>query len=110
MVDAARFKRLATQRIDSPAANALEISSLSDMVNAARSTPRWWPDATCLTQDDVNGRVWSVKQLADLVQSIASFPVIPPQGFLSFGVVNSRSLLHANTLGASGGHCVALTS
>lgn len=36
MVDAARFKRLATQRIDSPAANALEISSRSDMVNAQR--------------------------------------------------------------------------
>lgn len=36
MVDAARLKRLATQRIDSPAANALEISSRSGMVNARR--------------------------------------------------------------------------
>lgn len=36
MVDADRFKRLATQRIDSPDANALESSSLSGMVNAKR--------------------------------------------------------------------------
>lgn len=36
MVDAAHLKRLATQRIDSPAANVLEISSRSDMLNAQR--------------------------------------------------------------------------
>lgn len=36
MVDAARFKRLVTQRMDSPTANALEISSRSEMVNAQR--------------------------------------------------------------------------
>lgn len=36
MVDAARLKRLATQRMDSPAANALEISSRSAMLSAKR--------------------------------------------------------------------------
>ena len=67
-------------------------------------------DATRSAQDSVKGGVRSVKQLADLVQGIASFPAIPHQGLLRFGVVNPRSLLHANTPSARGGHCVALTS
>ena len=59
--------------------------------------PSWWLDAARRTQDGVNGGMRAIKQLADLVQGIASFPAIPHQGLLSFGVVNPRSLLHANT-------------
>ena len=67
-------------------------------------------DATRCTQDGVNRGVRPIKQLADLVQGIASLPALPHQCLPSFGVVNPRSLLHANTPCARGGHCAALTS
>lgn len=59
--------------------------------------PSRWSDATRRTQDGVNGGVWSVKQLADLVQGIASFPAIPHQGLLSLSA-SIRGLCFVPTL------------
>lgn len=83
--------------------------ALSQRQGQARSVSCRRPDAARCTQGGVNGGVRSVKQLADLVQGIASFPATPHQGFLRFDVVNPHSLRPASTPSDRGGHCVAST-
>lgn len=60
-------------------------------------SPRVRTNATRCAKDGVDRGVRPVKELADLVQGIACLPAIPHQRFLSFGVVNPRSLLYTNT-------------
>ncbi len=55
---------------------------------------RWRADSAGCGQDVLNGGMWSIEQLADLVQGIALAPAIPHHRFLYFGVVDPRSLLH----------------
>lgn len=55
---------------------------------------RWRADSAGCGQDVLNGGMWPIEQLADLVQGIALAPAIPHHRLLCFGVVDPRSLLH----------------
>lgn len=47
---------------------------------------RWRADSAGCGQDVLNGGMWPIEQLADLVQGIALAPAIPHHRLLCFGV------------------------
>jgi hypothetical protein len=51
-------------------------------------------DSAGCSQDVLNGGMWLIEQLADLVQGIALAPAIRHHRLLCFGVVDPKSLLH----------------